>query len=339
VKSVAITSIAVLAAIAAMPAPSWAADPITFKFSFPGPPNSTNLTGGLQPWADAVSADSEGTLKVQVYTGGVLASAQQTLDRVLNGVVEVGYSSLGLYGKQFQGSSVVELPGLVSSAVQGSVPLWNLYENGVLSEEYKLSKPVALFTFTPAFLQFKKPVKTLADVKGLKISVANPMGADVIQRLGAAPITMSTIDNYQALQRGLVDGALVPYTGFTQFKLQEVTNYHLEEALGASGGFVLMNKDAYAKLPAPAKAAVDKHSGRPFSALMGKALDATAAQQHGEVEKLPNHPMAHLEPAEAARWTERLKPIADEWVASVPNGAKILEAYKAELAKIGKATN
>jgi TRAP-type C4-dicarboxylate transport system substrate-binding protein len=304
-----------------------------FKFSFPGPPNSTNLTGGLQPWADQVSSDSAGTLQVKVYTGGVLATAQQTLDRVLNGVVEVGYSSLGLYGKQFQGSSVVELPGLVASGAQGSVPLWNLYESGLLAEEYKLVKPVALFTFTPAFLQFKKPVKTLEDIKGLKISVANPMGADVIQRLGGAPITMSTIDNYQALQRGVVDGALVPYTGFTQFKLQEVVNYHVEQPLGASGGFVFMNKPAYEKLPAAARAAVDKHSGRSFAALMGRALDKTAALQHDEVAKLSSHTMAHLDPAEVKRWNERLKPISDEWVKATPNGDAILAAFKADLAK------
>jgi TRAP-type C4-dicarboxylate transport system substrate-binding protein len=326
----------VLAAATLAASPAWADDPITFKFSFPGPPNSTNLTGGLQPWANAVTADSGGTLKVQVYVGGTLATAQQTLDRILNGVVEVGYSSLGLYGKQFQGSSVVELPGLVGSGAQGSVPLWNLYESGVLAEEYKLVKPVALFTFTPAFLHFKKPVKTAADLKGLKISTANPMGAEVIQRLGAAPITMSTIDNYPALQRGTVDGALVPYTGFTQFKLQEVVTFHLEESLGASGGFVFMNKEAYAKLPAQAKAAVDKHSGKPFSALMGKALDATASGQHDEVAKLERHTMAHLDRAEAERWSALMKPIVDNWVAATPNGAKILGAFTAELANAPK---
>jgi len=100
-----------------------------------------------------------------------------------------------------------------------------------------------------------------------------------------------------------------------------------------------MNKEAYAKLPDKAKAAVDKHSGRPFSALMGRALDATAALQHDEVAKLPGHPMAHLDAAEAARWTALLNPIADAWVAATPNGAKILAAYKQELAKGAKPTN
>jgi len=319
-----------------IPALAGADEPITFKFTFPGPPNSTNLSGGLAPWAKMVEDSSEGTLKIQIFTGGTIATAPQTLDRVINGVAEIGYTSQGLYGKQFQGSSVLELPFLVASSQQASVPLWNLYENGVLADEYKVIKPVALFAFPPSFLHFKKPIKTLEDFKGLKISVANPMAADIVQKLGAAPVTMSTIDNYQALQRGVVDGALVPYTGFTQFKLQEVATYHLEDPLGASAGFVFMNKEAYAKLPAPAKAAVDKNSGRPFSALMGRALDATASLQHEEVAKLANHPMVHLEFKETERWAERLKPIADEWVAATPNGAKILAAYLDELAKGAK---
>ena len=100
--------------------------------------------------------------------------------------------------------------------------------------------------------------------------------------------------------------------------------------------FVFMNKDAYAKLPAPAKAAVDKHSGKPFSALMGRALDATAKGQHDEVVKLERHTMAHLAPAEAEHWRALLKPIVDNWVATVPNGDKILAAFKAELAKAPK---
>src|SRR5262245_61010419 len=135
-----------------------AADPVTLKFAFPGPPNSTNLSGGLAPWAKLVEESSQGALKIQIFPGGTIATAQQTLDRVINSVAEIGYTSQGLYGKQFQGSSVVELPFLVSSAQQASVPLWNLFENGVLADEYKVIKPVALFAFPPAYLQFKKQI-------------------------------------------------------------------------------------------------------------------------------------------------------------------------------------
>jgi hypothetical protein len=97
-----------------------------------------------------------------------------------------------------------------------------------------------------------------------------------------------------------------------------------------------MNKDAYAKLPDKAKASVDKHSGRPFSARMGRALDATAAGQHGDVVKRERHTMAHLDPAETERWHALLQPIVDNWVAATPNGQKILAAFKAEIAKAPK---
>jgi TRAP-type C4-dicarboxylate transport system substrate-binding protein len=125
------------------------------------------------------------------------------------------------------------------------------------------------------------------------------------------------------------------WTGFTQFKLQEVTNYHLGVSFGTPGGFTALNKEAYARLPAKAKAAVDKHSGEPFSALMGRALHATAEYQYNLVKGLPGHTMYDLAPAEFERWRERTKPIVEEWIANTPNGAKIVAAWRDELKKAG----
>ena len=52
------------------------------------------------------------------------------------------------------------------------------------------------------------------------------------------------------------------WTGVVQFKLPEVTNYHLETMLGSSTGFVLMNKPAYARLPEAARKVFDANTGR-----------------------------------------------------------------------------
>jgi TRAP-type C4-dicarboxylate transport system substrate-binding protein len=146
---------------------------------------------------------------------------------------------------------------------------------------------------------------------------------------------MTTTENYEALQRNLVDGVQMGWTGFTQFKLQEVTSYHLEVSFGTPAGFTAANKEAYAKLPAKAKAAVDKNSGEPFSALMGRALHNTAEMQYNAVKAMPGHTMYSLDPKEFERWKERSKPIVDEWIANTPNGAAIVAAWRDELKKAG----
>jgi len=334
-------SIAALSGLVAMFAASsgadaqTAAEPITWKFAFAGPATSTNLTGGLQPWVDDVTRDSGGTLKIQVFVGSVLASIPQVYDRLINGVFEIGYTTQASYGGVFPGSGVVDLPFQVNDIRKGAVAFWNLYANGTLASEYAKVMPVALYLYPGSGLQTRKPIKTLEDLKGMKIGTQGVINSKIMQALGGTPITMTTTENYEALQRNLVDGVQMGFTGFTQFKLQEVTNYHLGVSFGTPAGFTALNKEAYAKLPAKAKAAIDRHSGEPFSARMGRALYATAETQYNDVKAMAGHTMYNLEPKEFARWKERTKPIAEEWIANTPNGAKIVASFKEELTKAG----
>jgi TRAP-type C4-dicarboxylate transport system substrate-binding protein len=330
---------AVLAALVATMATAVAAaqapEPITWKFAFAGPPTSTNLTGGLQPWVDDVMRDSEGTLKIVVYPGSVLAHIPQVYDRMVNGVFEIGYSTQASYGGVFPGSAVVDLPFMVNDIRKSAVAFWHLFERGPLKAEYAKMHPVALYNYPSSGYQTKKPVRVMEDLRGMKIGTQGTLNSKIMQALGGTPITLTTTENYEALNRNLVDGVQMGFTGFVQFKLQEVTSHHLDVAFGTPAGFTALNKEAYAKLPAKAKAAIDKHSGEPFSARMGRALYNTAELQYNQVRAMPGHSFAKLEPAEFARWKERAKPYVDEWIANTPNGAAIVAAWREELAKAG----
>jgi TRAP-type C4-dicarboxylate transport system substrate-binding protein len=293
------------------------------------------LTGGLQPWADAVTKDSDGTLKIQFYVGSVLAAIPQVYDRLVNGVFEVGYSTQASYGGVFPGSGVVDLPFMAHDIRKSAVAFWHMYDRGPLTEEYAKMKPVALYNYPGSGLQTKRPIHSLEDLRGMKIGTQGIINSKIMQALGGTPITLTTTQNYESLQRGMVDGVQMGWTGFTQFKLQEVTNYHLGVSFGTPAGFTALNKEAYAKLPTKAKVAVDKHSGEPFSALMGRALYNTAQIQYNDVKAMPGHTMYDLAPAEFERWKERTKPIVEEWIANTPNGAKIVAAWRDELKKAG----
>ncbi len=324
-----------LALALGLPLAARAVEPITLKFSFPGPPASTNLTGGLAPWAKDVENASDGTLKIQIFTGGTIANIRNTYDRLLNNVIDIGYSTPASYGGVFKGTSVVDLPFLVHDIVPGAVALWNLYADGTLAEEYSKVHPVALYLYPGSGLQTKTPIHTMADLHGLKIGVQGITNARLMERLGGTPLTLTTTENYQALQRGLVDGVQMGWTGFVQFKLQEVTSYHLDVSFGTPAGFTLMSKASYDRLPAKAKAAIDKYSGEPFSRRMGVALSKTAAFQKAYVAKLPGHHMVDLDSKEEARWEMAAAPVVQEWIKTTPNGANVLAAFKAELKKAG----
>jgi TRAP-type C4-dicarboxylate transport system substrate-binding protein len=97
-----------------------------------------------------------------------------------------------------------------------------------------------------------------------------------------------------------------------------------------------MNKDAYAKLPAKAKAALDKHSGYEASRdAFGAALDRIYANSQAVIRGQANQTISTLSPADQADYQKTLvAPLNADWQEGVPNGAAIFAAYRAEAARV-----
>jgi TRAP-type C4-dicarboxylate transport system substrate-binding protein len=120
--------------------------------------------------------------------------------------------------------------------------------------------------------------------------------------------------------------ALMPFTGVATFKIDDVAKHHLDAALGADSAVVFMNRAKYDSLPPQAKAAIDKHSYLPFSETLGKAADAEWARSRGTLKEVST-----LSDADEARWKQLVSPVAEQWARETPNGAKVLEAFRAEI--------
>ena len=89
--------------------------------------------------------------------------------------------------------------------------------------------------------------------------------------LGATPVTMRPDEAYQAVSRGVADGALMPFTGMETFKIHEVAKMHLDVALGGDRQSVHEQAELRQDCRRKAKAAIDKNSGLALSQLAGKA--------------------------------------------------------------------
>jgi TRAP-type C4-dicarboxylate transport system substrate-binding protein len=151
--------------------------------------------------------------------------------------------------------------------------------------------------------------------------------------MGAVPITMPPQEFHQSLQRGVVEGAGIGWPGIAPFKLTEVTGHHVQTSLTGEGNFTLMMKSTYDRLPAKGKAALDRHAGMPYAVSWAKGIQAQDDQGIA-MTKAANQPIVTLAPAEEARWKARAQTIVEEWTKSTPDGAKVLAAYRAEVAKV-----
>jgi TRAP-type C4-dicarboxylate transport system substrate-binding protein len=233
---------------------------------------------------------------------------------------------------------VVELP-LEVNGEDGSIALWNLYASGLIAAEYADVRPLEMHVYPQTIIHFHDKVTRLEDLKGMKIGANGRLAADVVTRLGAAPVTMHPGQLYESLQRHLVSGVTMAWTGVLQFKVAEVTHYHLDYSFGSSAGFMFMNKASYAKLGAKAKAAIDKNAGLSLSRGFGVVLDQIAKNQIDTVQKMPGHTITELDAKEKKRWDKLVTPVIDAWVADTPNGAALWAAYKKEVEKAKAMTN
>jgi TRAP-type C4-dicarboxylate transport system substrate-binding protein len=314
-------------AAAAAVAGSLAAEPITLKLNSPAPPMSYVNREVLTPWAEAVTADSDGTLKIQTFYGGTLGSFANTYDRVVDQAVDIGFILTAFAAGKFRRQDAAALPFEAETAVLASNALWRMAEKGVTAAEFDAVKPLGLWTFPNAAIHTREQIKSLDDFRGKKLVASNPIAAKIVAALGATPISFRPDEAYTAIQRGTVDGVLMPFTGMETFKIHEVTKFHLDLALGSDPAMLMINRKRYDELPAKAKAAIDKNS---YAALSKKFGEKTQ-EQWQKSRNLVKDQVTTITPEQQAEWKKRLAPIAAEWTQNVPDGAKVLEAFRAEV--------
>jgi TRAP-type C4-dicarboxylate transport system substrate-binding protein len=170
------------------------------------------------------------------------------------------------------------------------------------------------------------PVKPLNDLSGLKFIASGKIPTQVVQRLGGSPLSIGLSDSYQALQRGTADGINFPMAPMHDFKLDEVTHYHIDAAFGGGPGGVWMAKAKFDALPDTVKKILMDNSGEAESRRAGQILDDLG---HEEIERLSHQPdqtVVSLSSEQGKKWGAALGSIAAEWAATD-------DAHKQVLAK------
>ncbi|HEY6134328.1 MAG TPA: TRAP transporter substrate-binding protein [Rubrivivax sp.] len=116
------------------------------------------------------------------------------------------------------------------------------------------AKVMTLWPFGPQVFYCNKPIKSVDDIKGLKVRSFTPSMAALIQTLGATPVTLQFSEVYPALQRGVADCGVTSPTSGNAGKWPEVTSYFLPLSVSGSVQGHFMNLDYWKKLSPEAQA-------------------------------------------------------------------------------------
>ena len=225
-------------------------------------------------WAEAVKEASGGEVNVTIFPAQTLGKAPAGYDNAKNGVADLAWTLQGYTAGRFPLTQVIELPGLFETAEVGSCALQKLYDSGALDAEYGETRPIFMHVHAPGHIHSKdKPVTSLADLKGMKIRRPTAVIGTLLEELGAEPVGMPAPTIYENLEKGVIDGYMLPWEALPGFRLTDITSHHTEFGFYSSAFIVTMNKNAYDRLSDAGKAAVDENTGMKWALIAGKGFD------------------------------------------------------------------
>ncbi|WP_447956744.1 TRAP transporter substrate-binding protein [Vreelandella sp. EE7] len=237
----------------------------------------------FETWAQSVEQASQGELDVQIFPSGTLSKPDHAYQGAVNGVSDIAASLQGYTSGRFPLSEIVQLPGVSSSAPQGSCILQTLFDEDLIASEYEDVKVLFLFTTGPAYLHTRSTeIELPSDLAGLRIRRPSDVAGEMLSSLGADPLGMPAPDIYTSLQRGVMDGLSFPWEAMRVFGINELVDYHLEVPYYSGAVMAVMNRDAYEGLSDDMRAVIDQHSGMEWSQVAGEVyhqLDAVGREE------------------------------------------------------------
>ncbi len=300
----------------------------TLKFANFMAPTHPYVESTFAPFAKAVEGGTNGEIKIQLYNGGELgAGPAEQYARAVDGVAEFSISLPGYTASTFPLTLVTELPGVINEKT-GTEAIWQHID--LLLPEYKRVKLVGLWSSAENIIySAKKPIRTLNDLKGLKIRVPSRNSGSLIEAWGGTPVSMPVSDVYNALQTGVIDAAMIDGTATKAFRLGEVANYvTMGMKTTNSPFFIVMNRDAWSGLTDAQKAVVDA-AGKQAS-LDGQAMQLRVAASGIEsFAAMPGKEVIHLTPEQAAPFNAVADEVTAKTVADTGKAATaIVTAFK-----------
>jgi TRAP-type C4-dicarboxylate transport system substrate-binding protein len=332
-------------ALAMAAATTASAQPVTLKVHHFLPSGSNAHQNIITPWCDKIEKESEGELKCQIYPAMQLGGTPpQLLDQARRGVADIVWTIPTYTAGRYVKTEVFELPFMAINARQGSQALWEYTQKHSL-DEFEGIKPIFMHTTEGYVLHSNRPIKTMEDMKGLKIRTATRISARMTMALGGTPVQMPLPQVPDALSKGVVDAVLAPWEALPATKLHEIVKYHLDAPLGsprfANSVFIFgMNQAKYDGLSPKQKKVIDDNAGLETSAWAGeKGFDAIV-EPYSKMARDRGNTITVIPVDELARWEKATANVDDEWrkdvAAKGADGQKLIEDAKALLAKYAK---
>ena len=301
--------------------PAYAQPKVTkLIFTTAHPETSHDVVKFERPFLDSIEKATQGRIVIERYHSESLLKERDFLSGLKTGTCDIAWMPFHLWIGLTPIFEFLTLPfvGFTGGSQQASGIMWRLYEKfpEIRKELDAIGQPLSFYSVGPYHLiTTKKQVKTLGELKGLKIRSGGGPPADAMKALGAVPVVVSMPETYLAMQKGVIDGMGISYAGLSMFRQWEVAKYFTVVPMYSMNTSIMVSKDKWKSLPPDIQEQIMSVSGLKASMRYGYVVDAVKDLVFDEAKKGGKEVIEYvLPPGEFATWQAACKPVWDAWI-------------------------
>jgi TRAP-type transport system periplasmic protein len=297
------------------PAPT-AVKPIKFSYSMP---KAAAVGRGYDWFGPEFMKRTQGRYKIETYPGNTLVPITAALDSVKKGVAEIVMTATGSFPRDFAMSLVTGIPtlgfpmGSVDSYYKAADAWWEFYNTvPEIKSEFKDTVLVHLLVLDAYNLvSKKKEIHSAKDFQGMKVGGSGAK-MEIVALNGGAKVQMIPPNSYESLDKGVVEAGFLTFSQVKDYKIWELCSYYYTQDFGCGQHVILMNKDAWAAIPAAdQKILLDTFRDSIKESAEG-SMEDVAGGKKGVVAA--GYKVTDPTPAEIADWETNAQPAIDSWI-------------------------
>lgn len=277
-------------------------------------PEAHYLTQSVKRFADEVTERTDGDITFEIYPAQSLVTDQQMDQAVSNGTVDIGVASASILAGTIPAFNIFAVPfffdtseKLEQSVTPGS-PIREILDGEM--EKKGFVAPFWIPYGSIVLVTRDEPVRTPADIQGMKVRTFGSTVSDFIEAVGGSPVVTSGGEQFLALQRGIVDGGLTGWPSVLDRRLYEVTDNvtalnHMYET-----HFALMNQRVWQSL-SDEQRQIFEDAGQELEAQL--SIDLVDGTRQVKQELKDHMTVIELNDDERAQWQDASSLVADDF--------------------------
>lgn len=312
------------------------AEPIKLKLAYFSSDRSTTYLGGIKPFVDAVNGDASNLVQIEVAFSGTLGrDPAKQIDLVRDGTADIAFIIPGYTPALFPDEAVIELPGLFNG-IREATATYNVLMAGHALRGYDDLFVIGAYATDPETIHTRPPVRSIADLKGLRIRVNNPPQGRALSALGIVPVQMPINQAAMAIGSEKLDGSTAGPAPLVEFGIARVASNHFLLKVSAVPLVLAMNRKRFDALPAPAQAVIRRFSGdwaaeRYVDVFLARNSEAIESLRRDDKRTVVQPSAADLQQAGLSFHAEMTN-----WAQSEPRHAELLAKVQGALGQLRK---